>query len=101
MVEGVRVGKEAKIGCKRYTYSVHTYYRHKVDHIKSMGTCLERAVVIPGTKEKSIEGGKIFTSCAYIIGERKESTDKKTSLNNVLREFHFQYKKTSHGKNYF
>jgi 2,3,4,5-tetrahydropyridine-2-carboxylate N-succinyltransferase len=46
-----------------------------------------RAVVVPGTREKEVPGGKIQLACAYIIGDRKESTDKKTSLNDVLREF--------------
>jgi 2,3,4,5-tetrahydropyridine-2-carboxylate N-succinyltransferase len=45
------------------------------------------SVVVPGTREKEISGGKIQLACAYIIGNRKESTDKKTSLNEVLREF--------------
>ena len=54
---------------------------------ESKGYVPERSVVVPGTKEKEVSGGKIYTSCAYIIGERKPSTDLKTSLNNVLREF--------------
>ena len=50
----------------------------------------KNAVVLPGTKEKTVEGGKIHTSCAYIVAERNESTNKKTSLNDALRSFsHF------------
>jgi 2,3,4,5-tetrahydropyridine-2-carboxylate N-succinyltransferase len=47
----------------------------------------DRAVVVPGVKEREVKSGKIFTSCAYIIGDRKPSTDLKTSLNQVLRDF--------------
>ncbi|PTM07323.1 MAG: 2,3,4,5-tetrahydropyridine-2,6-dicarboxylate N-succinyltransferase, partial [Bacteroidetes bacterium] len=46
-----------------------------------------RKVVIPGTYTKSFPAGDYGVSCALIIGERKESTDKKTSLNNALREY--------------
>ena len=46
-----------------------------------------RAVVVPGTRAKKLKGGEIHTACAYIIGERKASTDLKTSLNDTLREF--------------
>jgi len=44
-------------------------------------------VVIPGTYTKSFPAGDYGVSCALIIGERKESTDKKTSLNDALREY--------------
>jgi 2,3,4,5-tetrahydropyridine-2-carboxylate N-succinyltransferase len=44
-------------------------------------------VVIPGTRVKKFPAGEYQIPCALIIGKRKESTDKKTSLNEVLREF--------------
>jgi 2,3,4,5-tetrahydropyridine-2-carboxylate N-succinyltransferase len=44
-----------------------------------------RAVVIPGMRAKEFPAGTYQVPCALIIGERKESTDRKTSLNDVLR----------------
>ena len=46
-----------------------------------------RKVVIPGSYEKEFKAGKYNVNCALIIGERKESTDRKTSLNDALREY--------------
>ena len=46
-----------------------------------------RAVVIPGSYPKQFPGGEFQVPCALIIGQRKERTDLKTSLNEVLREF--------------
>jgi 2,3,4,5-tetrahydropyridine-2-carboxylate N-succinyltransferase len=46
-----------------------------------------RSVVIPGTTPKEFPAGTYHVPCALIIGQRKESTDKKTSLNDVLRTF--------------
>jgi len=46
-----------------------------------------RAVVIPGTMPKQFPAGTYGTPCALVIGERKPSTDLKTSLNQALREF--------------
>jgi 2,3,4,5-tetrahydropyridine-2-carboxylate N-succinyltransferase len=46
-----------------------------------------RSVVVPGTRQKDFPAGSYGVSCALIIGQRKESTDRKTSLNDVLREF--------------
>jgi 2,3,4,5-tetrahydropyridine-2-carboxylate N-succinyltransferase len=43
--------------------------------------------VIPGTYQKQFAAGTYGVPCALIIGKRKESTDKKTSLNNALREY--------------
>jgi len=45
-----------------------------------------RSVVIPGTYAKKFPAGEYQVPCALIIGKRKESTDKKTSLNEALRE---------------
>ncbi len=88
IVEGVRIGKEAVLAANltltASTPIIDTRYDEFREH---KGYIPERAVVLPGTREKKVKGGIIYTPCAYIIGERKESTDKKTSLNNVLREF--------------
>ena len=47
----------------------------------------KRSVVIPGSYDKTFPAGKYGVPCALIIGKRKESTDKKTSLNDALREY--------------
>jgi len=44
-------------------------------------------VVIPGSYSKSFPAGEYQVPCALIIGKRKDSTNKKTSLNNALREY--------------
>ena len=49
-----------------------------------------RSVVIPGSMPKQFPAGTFHVPCALIIGTRKESTDKKTSLNDVLRTFNVQ-----------
>src|SRR5690606_779367 len=46
-----------------------------------------RSVVIPGMRTKKFPAGEFQIPCALIIGKRKESTDKKTSLNEALRDF--------------
>ena len=46
-----------------------------------------RFVVVAGTYEKKFPAGEFGVQCALIIGKRNESTDKKTSLNDALREF--------------
>jgi 2,3,4,5-tetrahydropyridine-2,6-dicarboxylate N-succinyltransferase len=47
----------------------------------------ERSVVIPGSYNKKFPAGEYNVSCALIIGQRKPSTDLKTSLNDALRDF--------------
>jgi 2,3,4,5-tetrahydropyridine-2-carboxylate N-succinyltransferase len=46
-----------------------------------------RSVVVPGTRPKEFPAGTYQLSCALIIGQRKESTDLRTSLNDALREY--------------
>lgn len=88
VVEGVEVGAEAVLAANvTLTASTPIIDARGPQLIESKGRIPERAVVVPGTKEKQVAGGKIHTSCAYIIGERKASTDLKTSLNDTLREF--------------
>ena len=55
--------------------------------VEYRGEVPSRSVVIPGTIPKSFPAGEYQVPCALIIGRRKESTDKKTSLNNALREY--------------
>lgn len=88
VVEGVHVGKEAVLAANlTLTSSTPIIDTRGKEFKEHKGFIPPRAVVLPGTKEKEVSGGKIFTPCAYIIGERKESTNHKTSLNDVLREF--------------
>jgi len=54
--------------------------------VVTRGKIPKRAVVIPGTQPKQYPAGTFSTPCALIIGERSESTDRKTSLNAALRE---------------
>ncbi len=87
VVEGVRVGKEAVLGAN----VVLTASSKIIDvtgsiPIEYKGYVPERSVVIPGSYDKKFAAGEYSVTCALIIGKRKESTDKKTSLNNALRE---------------
>lgn len=88
IVEGVRIGSEAVLAANcSITASTPIIDTREKEFKVYKGHVPSRAVVLPGVKEKEVEGGKIYTSCMYIVGERKESTDRKTSLNEVLREF--------------
>jgi len=87
VVEGVRVGKEAVLGAN----VVLTASSKVIDvtgskPIEYKGFVPDRSVVIPGTYAKTFPAGEFQVPCALIIGKRKESTDKKTSLNDALRE---------------
>lgn len=88
VVEGVRIGREAVLAANTtLTASTPIIDTRNGAFTETKGVVPPRAVVIPGTKEKKIQGGSIYTACAYIIGERKASTSLKTSLNDTLREF--------------
>jgi len=87
VVEGVRVGKEAVLGAN----VVLTGSSKVIDitgptPIEYKGYVPERAVVIPGSYTKKFPAGDYQVPCALIIGQRKPSTDLKTSLNDALRE---------------
>ena len=87
VVEGVRIGKEAVLGANVVlTASTKIIDVSGPEPIEMRGYVPERSVVIPGTYPKEFPSGTYHVSCALIIGKRKESTDKKTSLNNALRE---------------
>jgi len=87
LVEGVRIGKEAVLGANvTLTASTKVIDVTGDDPIEYKGYVPERAVVIPGSYTRKYPAGEYQVSCALIIGRRKESTDKKTSLNNALRE---------------
>ncbi|MCC5921726.1 MAG: 2,3,4,5-tetrahydropyridine-2,6-dicarboxylate N-succinyltransferase [Cyclobacteriaceae bacterium] len=87
VVEGVRVGKEAVLGANVVlTGSSKIIDVSGNEPITYTGYVPERSVVIPGSYTKKFPAGEYQVPCALIIGKRKESTDKKTSLNEALRE---------------
>ena len=88
VVEGVRVGKEAVLGAGlTLTMSTKIVDVTGPEPVITQGYVPERSVVIPGTLPKEFPAGTFDVPCALIIGKRKESTDKKTSLNNALRDY--------------
>lgn len=88
IVEGVQIGEQAVLGANTtITATTPIIDTRTPAHEVIKGRVPPHAVVVPGTREKEVPGGKIFTSCAYIIGNRKPSTDLKTSLTDVLRDF--------------
>lgn len=87
IVEGVRIGKEAVLGANvTLTASSRIIDVSGPKPVEYRGYVPERSVVIPGSIPKKFPAGEYQVPCALIIGKRKESTDKKTSLNNALRE---------------
>lgn len=88
VVEGVKVGKEAVLGANVVlTQSTKIIDVSSDLPVEYKGSVPPRSVVIPGTYPKKFPAGEYNVSCALIIGKRKESTDKKTSLNDALRDF--------------
>jgi len=87
IVEGVRVEKEAVLGANVVlTKSTHIIDVTGSEAVTYKGRVPSRSVVIPGTYTKSFPAGEYQVACALIIGKRKESTDKKVSLNDALRD---------------
>ena len=87
VVEGVHVEKEAVLGANVVlTGSTKIIDVTGETPIEMKGRVPARSVVIPGSYTKKFPAGEFQVPCALIIGKRKESTDKKTSLNNALRE---------------
>jgi len=88
VVEGVRVEKEAVLGANVVlTQSTKIIDVSGSEPVETKGVISPRSVVIPGSYLKKFPSGEYNVSCALIIGKRKESTDKKTSLNDALRDF--------------
>lgn len=88
VVEGVRIEEEAVLGANTViTASTKIIDVSNSEPIEYKGYVPARSVVIPGSYTKHFPAGDYQVSCALIIGKRKESTDKKTSLNNALRDF--------------
>lgn len=87
VVEGVHVESEAVLGANVVlTASTKIIDVSGPEPIEYKGRVPARSVVIPGTYTKKFPAGEYQVPCALIIGKRKESTDKKTSLNDALRE---------------
>ena len=87
VVEGVHVETEAVLGANVVlTMSTKIIDVTGDEPIEMKGRVPARSVVIPGSYTKTFAAGEYQVPCALIIGKRKESTDKKTSLNNALRE---------------
>ena len=88
VVEGVRVEKEAVLGANVVlTMSTKIIDVTGDTPIETKGKVPARSVVIPGSYTKKFAAGEYNVPCALIIGKRKESTNKKTSLNDALREY--------------
>lgn len=86
VVEGVRVGKEAVLGANVVlTASTRIIDVSGSNAVEYQGAVPSRSVVIPGSIPKAFPAGTYHVPCALIIGKRKESTDRKTSLNEALR----------------
>lgn len=88
VVEGVIVEKEAVLGANVVlTQSTKIIDVSGPEPIEMKGRVPARSVVIPGSYTKKFNAGEYQVSCALIIGQRKASTDLKTSLNDALRDF--------------
>lgn len=88
VVEGAHICREAVLGSNTViTGSTHIIDVTGDEPKEYRGYVPPRSVVVPGTYTKKFPAGEYGVSCALIIGHRKESTDKKTSLNDALRDF--------------
>lgn len=88
VVEGVIVEKEAVLGANVVlTQSTKIIDVSGAEPVEHKGRVPARSVVIPGSYEKKFPAGSYHVNCALIIGQRKPSTDLKTSLNDALRDF--------------
>ena len=88
VVEGIRIEEEAVLGANVVlTASTKIIDVSGPEPKEIKGYIPARSVVIPGTMPKEFPAGTYNVPCALIIGKRKESTNKKTSLNDALREY--------------
>jgi len=88
VVEGVHIGKEAVLGANVVlTGSTKIIDVTGNEPIEYKGYVPPRSVVIPGTISKKFPAGEYQVPAALIIGQRKESTNLKTSLNDALRDY--------------
>jgi 2,3,4,5-tetrahydropyridine-2-carboxylate N-succinyltransferase len=88
VVEGIRIEEEAVLGANVVlTASTKIIDVSGSEPLEIKGHIPARSVVIPGTMPKKFPAGTFQVPCALIIGKRKASTNKKTSLNDALREY--------------
>jgi 2,3,4,5-tetrahydropyridine-2-carboxylate N-succinyltransferase len=88
IVEGVRIGREAVLAPNvTLTASVPIIDVTGAEPVEHRGYVPPRSIVVPGTRPKDFPAGTYHLNCALIIGQRTESTDLKTSLNDALREY--------------
>ena len=88
VVEGVRIESEAVLGANVViTQSTKIIDVSNELPVEYKGLVPARSVVIPGSYTKKFPAGEYQVPCALIIGKRKESTDKKVSLNDALRDY--------------
>jgi len=88
VVEGVLVEEEAVLGAGVVLTATTPIYDVTGPGERLLkGSVPPRSVVIPGMRPRKFPAGEYLTPCALIIGTRKESTDRKTSLNSALRDF--------------
>ena len=88
VVEGVRVEEEAVLGANVVlTASTQIIDVTGSEEVVYRGRVPARSVVVAGTRTKEFPAGSYQLQTALIIGERRASTDQKTSLNEALRQF--------------
>ncbi|MCP3660672.1 MAG: 2,3,4,5-tetrahydropyridine-2,6-dicarboxylate N-succinyltransferase [Bacteroidetes bacterium] len=86
IVEGVRIGKGAVLGANVSITGSTKIFDVSNKEVKEYKSYIPpNSVVIPGTIPKKFPAGQYNVSCALIIGERKDSTNAKVALNNLLR----------------
>ena len=87
VVEGVRIEEEAVLGANTViTQSTKILDVTGTEIKEYKGVVPARSVVVPGSYTKHFPAGDFQVACALIIKKRNESTDKKTSLNEALRD---------------
>jgi 2,3,4,5-tetrahydropyridine-2,6-dicarboxylate N-succinyltransferase len=87
IVEGMHIGREAVIGAGVVlTSSTAILDVSGPAVVEHRGKVPARSVVIPGTRTKRFPAGDFGVPCALVIGTRRESTDRKVSLNAALRD---------------
>ncbi len=88
IVEGVRIGREAIVAAGTTLKGSTTILDVTGPTPReTRGVVPPRAVVMPGSVPKTFAAGVYHVPCALVIGQRRESNDRKTSLNAALREF--------------
>jgi len=92
VVEGARIATEAVLGANVViTQSTRVIDVTGSQPVEYKGYVPPRSVVIPGSYTRKYPAGEYQVSCALIIGQRKPSTDLKTSLNEALREYNVSF----------